>query len=239
MSYYEDGIKQFKQVMEQHRNENIKDVYNKRLEKIFLGIYAINYLSNRVELNKFFISNYYNVSFSCVLESFSLILNNYPRGSALVLRSGLENFVKYVIEVSNNISGSNYTINDRSYSENKKTLEIIIRNKYVAFLQERSISINSQMETYYKLLSGLSHSLVPESKSNTISYFSEIYVVNNTNVELVFEKLLNIIKEMFEFCVILCQPSFKEWDSYDLEKIFRLVFASDKSKKLLTLLKSV
>lgn len=238
MSHYEDAIKQLELILNNRVNKDIKILYEKELKKTFLGIYAINYLSNRIEINNFFISSYYDVTFSCLLESFSLITNNYPRGSSLVLRSGLENFLKYIIETLNNINKSNYIINDRSYSENKKTLETIINDKYILSLKEQSISLNSKMETQYKKLSALSHSLVPESKNNTINYFSEIDVVSKSNLDIVFENFLSIVNQMFSFCIIICQSSLKSWDSIDLEKILRMVFGKHRTLCFLTMLKA-
>lgn len=238
MSYYEDAINQFESILYNRGNQNVKDLYKDKLKKIFLGIYSINYLSNRIELDNFFSTDYYNISFSCLLEAFALILNNYPRGSSLVLRSSLENFVKHIIETSNKIYTSNYDINDRSYTENKKTLENIIKDKYEMSLKERSIRLNSQMECYYKRLSALSHSLIPESKNNTISYFSEVSIINNVNLDIVFDKHLEIIKAIFGFSIMICQSSLKNWESVDLQKILRMVFSKGKSERLLKSIKS-
>lgn len=237
MSYYEDAINQLQLITENYGNKEIKEVYQKEIEKVFLGIYIINYLSNRIELEKFFDYQYYKVSFSCLLESFSLILSNHPRGSSLVLRSALENFIKYIIEVSNSLKNIKYPINDRSYSENKKNLECIIKDYYNDDLKQNSISLNSQMETYYKKLSGLSHSLTSESKNNVISYFSDIKILNNDNLKIVFDKFLNIIKQMFGFCIIICEPSLKNWDSYDLNKVLRIVFGKSRTNCFLSMLK--
>lgn len=239
MSYYEDAIEQLQLIFKNKGNENIKTVYGAKLEKIFLGIYAINYLSNRIEIESLFISNYYNVSFSCLLESFSVIINNYPRGSSLVLRSGLENFIKYIIETLNSIYNVNHIIHDRSYTANKKTLETIVKDKFIIIsLKQQSISLNSKMETQYKILSALSHSLIPESKNNTMNYFSEVDVLNVSNLNIVFEQFSNIVYQMFSFCLIICQPSLKSWDSTDLEKILRIVYNKRKTLSFLTMLKA-
>ena len=238
MSYYEDAIEQFELILNSNGNENLKDIYRDELRKIFLGIYSINYLSNRIEIENLFRSNYYSVSFSCLLESFSLIINNYPRGSSLVLRSCLENFIKHIMETLNIIYKSNYIINDRSYSKNKKTLETIINDNYVYSLKEQSISLNGKMETLYKNLSALSHSLVPESRNNTIIYFSETNVVNESNLDIVFEKFLSIVNQVFSFCIIICQPSIKYLASVDLQKLFRMVFGRKKTLSFLKILKA-
>ncbi|WP_039652370.1 hypothetical protein [Clostridium tyrobutyricum] len=238
MSYSEDAIKQFKLILNQYGNTNIKEIYRDNLMKVFCTIYAINYLSNRIDLQNFFNSNYYKISFSCLLESFSLILNNYPRGTSLVLRSSLENFIKHLIETSNNINGKQYSIHDRSYSRNKKTMEEVINNEYVSSLKEKSISLNSQMETQYKRLSGLSHSLTIESKNNIVKYFSDIAVLNKDNLDTVFEKLFAVLDQIFSFCIIICQPSLKEWDSHELGKILKMTFGARKTESFKKMLKS-
>lgn len=238
MSYYEDAVKQLDSILSKNGNENIKTLYSKELKSIFLKIYAINFISNRVEFSELFKSNYYSVSFSCLLESFSLILNNYPRGSALVLRSSLENFIKYIIDQYDSIDEPKYLVNDRSYTENKKTLEVVINNECNTSFKEMGHSLNSKMETQYRKLSALSHSLIPESKNNTIQYLSQIDNINIDNLNIVIEKFVNITDNIFSFCIILCSFSLKEWETDTLEKIFRLAFGKNKTKKVLNLVKN-
>lgn len=224
MNYYEDALKEFNNVYTKDGVKKLKSNYKESLQKIFFVIYAINYLKNRIETKNNFSNEYFEISFSCLLESYSLIMNNYPRGSALVLRSSLENFLKSIIYIHNKKCNKKYHINDRSYTENKKTLETIIQSDYFEYLKKKSTTLNSQMESEYKSLSGLSHSLVPESKNNIIKYFSEIDKFNEDNITIVLKKILNVAKYIFGFCAIISQPSLKNWESDDLKKLLRLVY---------------
>lgn len=233
MSYYEDATCQLKSILNGYTNEEIKTTYKKDLEKIFLCLYAINYIQGRTEVKGNFNCDYYRISFSCLIESFSLIINNHPRAASLVLRSGLENFIKFIIFINNKKNDENYSINSRSYTANKNTLSCIIDKKYSAFFRDETNSLNSKMEAEYKKLSALSHSLVPESKDNTMKFLSEIKTLNKKNTEVVLEKIKKVELYIFSFCIILCKTSLKNWQSDELGKILRLVFGKPRTKTFL------
>ncbi|WP_313757089.1 hypothetical protein [Tissierella sp.] len=234
MSYYKDATLQLTDVLKKDVNREIITLYNDEIEKIFCGIYIINYISKRIELKEYFNSDYFNISFSCLMEAFSLALNNYSRASLLVLRSCLENFLKFIIEVINDPS---FEINDRSYSANKSTLDKAIEKHYLGKLKEESISLNSKMDKKYSMLSGLSHSLTEESKNNIIDYFSDLDIINKENIKITLIEILEIINQIFSFCIIICRTNFNQWDSLDLKKIFRMVFGQSKTRSFLSLVK--
>lgn len=237
MSYYEDAISQLDLLLKTNGNNEIKNNFKTKIEKVFLRIYTINYIANRIEVKDKFDSDYFKISFSCLLESYSLVLNNYPRGALLDLRSSLENFIKYVIYILNNSNGFTYFINDRSYTANKGTLDEIIDKIYDDILKSECTSLNSKMENEYKRLSGLSHSLVPESKNNIINYFSDIKILNEDNINIALEKIANIAEFIVSFCIIVCQPSIKNWESSELQKLFRLSFGKRKTETYIKALK--
>lgn len=101
MSYYEDSIKQLETILDIHKEDLVKNKFSKKIKDIFNKIYAINYLSKRIEVRNNFKNDYYDVCFSCLLEAFSLIIKNYPRAASLVLRSCIENYQKFIIEYHN------------------------------------------------------------------------------------------------------------------------------------------
>lgn len=237
MSYYEDAISQLDLLLETNGNDAVKNKFKEKVKSIFLKIYAINYITNRIEVKENFYSDYFKITFSCLIESYTLLLNNYPRGALLVLRSSLENFVKHIIYILNESNGHTYDINDRSYTANKVTLDEIIDKTYDIILKTECIRLNSRMENEYKKLSGLSHSLVPESKNSIINYFSDIKIINEDNINLTLEKISNIAESIFSFCIIICQASIKNWESIQLEKVFRLVFGIRKTETYIELLK--
>lgn len=231
MNYYiKDRNKQFNSILNTMVSKEIISKYEPELKKVFSTIYCINYLKNRTELERFFKTQYFDITFSCLLELFSLLLNNYPRGALLVLRSSLENFIKHIIQEYNQLLSKEYKINDRSYTVNKTELEKIIKNNSKESLKNESITLNSKMETSYKKLSGLSHSLTLESKNNILNYFSDINVVNDDNIIFAINHTKDVSQSILSFSVILCESSFKYWDSCELKKILRLAFGERKSQ---------
>ncbi|MCC0658303.1 hypothetical protein IC175_17240 [Clostridioides sp. ES-S-0123-01] len=231
MDYYiKDMNNQFNNILKIMTNTGISDVYESELRNIFSSIYSINYLKNKIELRHFFETQYFDITFSCLLESFSLLLNNYQRGALLVLRSSLENFIKHIIQEYNQLLSEEYKINDRSYTANKVELEKIIKNNSKWSLKNESRSLNSRMENSYKKLSALSHSLTSESKNNILNYFSDINVVNDDNIRFAINNTIEVLQSIFSFSIIICESSFKYWDSYELNKILKLVFGDRKSQ---------
>lgn len=224
MSYYEDSIKQLQTILDIHKEDLVKNKFSKKIKDIFNKIYAINYLSKRIEVRNNFKNDYYDVCFSCLLEAFSLIIKNYPRGASLVLRSCIENYQKFIIEYHNiNKLFNIYSIDDRSYSANKATLDKVIKFSYKDKLQEKGLSLNTKLQEKYSRLSGLSHSLVPESRNNTLKYFSDLSILNVEMVNKVLEELSEISTHIFIFQTIICKDSLKLWDRNELSKLFRLV----------------
>lgn len=233
-----DIEQQLVEVLRRNTMVDIKDIYGDDLKEIFSCIYMINYLSNRVELKKNFTSKYFEVTMSCMIEAFDLLVTNHVRGSSLVLRSSLESFLKHILEVCiYNIDDKSYKINDRCYNANKITLDNIINNYIKESFRGKCISLNSKMETKYGKLSGISHSLVVESTSNTLLYFEDLSKVNKQNIELIIKYFIEISKCVFSFCIILCEKSFKNWNSDELKKILTVIFGKNQSKTYLCKLK--
>lgn len=226
--YNKDIDSQIAKILLNSRSEIIKSKYKQELYKIFSAIYAINYLKNKAETKRYFNTKYFKITYSCLLESYSLLLNNYPRGSSLVLRSGLENFIKHAINIINIEYNQIYSINDRSYSVNKGTLEKIISDVLKSSFEQINKEINGQMEKQYRELSGLSHSLTPESISNTFDYFFDLDNVDKNNVDVVIVKFTEISSLIFSLSIILCEPSLKLWEKDELEGILNIVFGKRK-----------
>lgn len=242
MNYIEDAINQFNNISKSYSN-NVIDIYKDDIINIFYSIYELNYICNRIEVRKFYDSNYFNVSFSCLLESFSLVLDNYPRGAALVMRSSLENFLKYIIEFYNKYeSCEEFSIDDRKYTCNKVTLTEIIGKIYnmgeiSEQVKSECLSLNGKMESIYKKLSGISHSLVPENR-NTISYFDEIRNVKENYIQIIIGNLNDIANIFISFTLILGIKSFKNWNSDDLREVIGISFGKKKSNTYIKMLKN-
>ena len=235
--YNKDIDLQFAKILATSRSEMMKSKYSEELAEIFSAIYAINYLRNKVETKRYFNTTYFKITYSCLLESYSLILNNYPRGSSLVLRSAVENFIKHVINIINSEYNKSYNINDKSYSANKATLEKIISDVLKRSFEEINKGINGQMERQYRELSGLSHSLTPESISNTFNYFFDLDNVNKKNVDLVIVKFTQVSRLIFSLSIILCEPSLKLWERDELDGILNIIFGKRRRETYIKKLK--
>jgi hypothetical protein len=227
-----DCTSQLQTVFDKINNETVRQNYSEIIEKCFSYLYVINYLTGRVELKRFFSNISFNVSYSCLIESFILLLENYPRGSALVLRSALENFVKSIIEVSGE---GRYSINDRAYSENRKTINTLIEQEYPPKYHELFKKTNDQMQNIYGHLSGLSHSLTPESQNNLLGYFSDASVINQANLNAVFGKFLNVLDCIFICSLLLSRGSLELWERDSLEEVLSIVFGKKRTTNLLML----
>lgn len=236
-NYISDIENQFKIILTNSYTNIVIDEFENELFNIFKHIYLINFLKNRIELGRFFDTEYMNISISCIIESFSLLLNNYPRGSSLVLRSSLENFLKHLISKHNFFIEVNYTISDRNYTANKLTFETIIDRHFKEVFKSDGKSLNSKMESSYKKLSGISHSLVTESKNNLLIYFSDLCVINPNNISQVIDIYNKIIICIVENILILCEPSLKCWELMEVQKLLRIVFGSRKTKSYLDKIK--
>lgn len=237
-SFREDIEEQLEVCLMKSCVNEIGQKYRDELREIFECIYMLNYLSNRIELRRNFESKYFNVSLSCLIEAFQLLINNYSRGSSLVLRSALENFIKHILKFYiSNQEECGLEINDRSYTENKITLDKIINSYIKRELTAKGKSINSKMETEYKKLSGLSHSLVAESQNNTLKYFNDLEKVNDDNISLVITHFINVAKYIYSFGIIINEKSFRNWDYSDLKEVLRTVFGSSQTKTYLKNLK--
>ena len=121
---------------------------------------------------------------------------------------------------------------------NKTTLEKIIDNEFKEDFKQNGKEINGKLERIYKNLSGLSHSLTQESKSNTLDYFFDLDEINKDNIELVIVKYIEVSYLLFSLSIILCGPSLKLWDRNHLEMLLRLVFGKRRSNTYIKKIKS-
>lgn len=236
-NYNLDMSNQFEKILGTSNHEILKASYRNELEKIFCIIYAINYLKNRVEVKRFFQTDYFRIAYSCLLEAYSLLLNNYSRGSALVLRSALENYLKHTLKIINELYEESYKINDRSYSVNKGEFEKVINNILKVSFKQECKTINGKMEAEYKQLSGLSHSLTPESINNTLYFFFDINDINKKNIDIVIDKFIKVATQIFSLSIILCEPSLRLWDKMELETLLDFVYGSKKKNSYIKMIR--
>lgn len=239
MSRFDNDINfQFNKIIDESSNILLIESNKQSLSRIFNNIYAINYLKNSAELKVFINTEYFSITYSCLIETFSLILNNYTRASSLVLRSAIENYIKHLIQIINNEYDCNYNIHDRRYSDNKSTLEMIILKEMKDCFKNDANSVNGRLDKNYNELSGLSHSLTENSRSNIIAYFNDITnKLDKVNINNIIIKLEETTFDIFMLLIIMCQPSFKHWVSTELESVLKIVFGVRKTKTYIENLK--
>lgn len=212
--------------------DSVINYNNSDIQRCFSFLYTINFLSKRIELKHLFNTKAFIVSYSCLIESFILLLENYPRGSSLVLRSALENFIKFVIEISGE---GKYSINDRSYGENRKTLDKVINSEIPVKYQKIFMTTNAQMHHVYGKLSGLSHSLTPESQNNLLKYFSDSDLMITRNIDTVITYTISVLEYIFTCSLLVSRSSLERWDRADLNEIIGSIYGKKRTKKLLEL----
>lgn len=229
ISDYQD---QLQTILHSQGNEFIKREYSAKIEENFSYLYALNVIARRIELVKFFDTQYFSIAYSCLIESFSLVLDNHSRGSSLVLRSALENFLKNVVQIAGNNS---YRINDRSYSANQQTLESIIDNEYPDKYRELFKKTNAQMNRIYGILSGLSHSLTPESQNNMLSFFSDSKTISRDRIDFVFDNMKLVLEYIFTSSLLISRTSLELWDRSTLKDVLSLVYGTKRTANTLLL----
>ncbi|AUD23884.1 MULTISPECIES: hypothetical protein [Bacillus cereus group] len=206
----------------------------KEFQKIFSGIFLINYLSNRAELHRFFQTDYYQITFSCIIESYHLLIQNYPRGSLLILRSAIENYFKHLIA---SVDMEMYKVHDRVFNANKITLDKISNQVYVTDIGVLAKAHISRLESVYGKLSGLSHSLTAESKS-VVRYFSDIKLNNELSLKAI-QEYGKVIDSIVYLLFPLCYQSFVLWEKNDFEEILDVYLGKKAQKTMLGLVKGV
>ncbi|HEK9101992.1 TPA: hypothetical protein SUB30_003392 [Bacillus pseudomycoides] len=228
----EDCRNQLEIVLKDIKCELIKESKIEEIEKCFSYLYIVNFVSKKYVLRNFFKNTAFNVSYSCLIESLVLLLENHPRGSALVLRSALENFLKSIIETAGE---GQYKINEKSYLANKNTMDKVIEDKFPDKYQMMFKTINNQMYTVYGKLSGLSHSLTTESQRNLLLFFSDTNNLNKPSIDSVFEKFLAVLDCIFTSCLLIVWRSLENWERGELKEVLLVVFGGKRTEKMLSL----
>lgn len=191
----------------------------KKESKTFLRVYVLWSLSKRPELEKWLHNNYYVVSLSFLLEAFTCLMLNQTSGAQLLLRSSVENFIKFCL------STENLTIDNTRFKQNLKSLRTVYND-------EKILQHISKLETIYHDLSKLSHS----ASSSEISIVN--YIGQTLNVtELEFTNTITYIRKIIDiyllFIFTICRESLKKWDSSDLRNTLKIGFKDNKVKSIL------
>lgn len=203
-----------------HKNVD-KEKYEK---KLFYEIYFIWYMSNRGELSHFLNHDYYNYTCSFMYESYISLILNQLTAASLLLRSSIENFIKFLL-ISKNLEPNN-----TRFKENTRKLKNEIRND----------TVNSEIDklvTIYSDLSSISHS-ANENKINIIKYLSSTIKSSKKLKKDTISHFKKTVRIYDYFLLKICKLSLSRWDTNDLNNVLHIVFKDKQSKNIINNLKN-
>lgn len=212
-------------------NSVILKPYEADFFSVYKQIFFINYLANRVETKNFFDTDYYKISFSCLVEANLALLSNYSRGSSLLLRSSLESMLKHLIITLD----KNSEIDDRQYSKNYDALK---KSKSTnSKIKERVLLLNEKMKSLYSNLSSISHSLTELTNENVYKYFSDNRDLNKKSVSAIMNFFEQLVNYTVEISLYLSLCSLENWDTEDLDSLLSLVYGNKRKEKMIRFIK--
>lgn len=209
-------------------NDCINNARKKNNPKKYKYIFGINYIVSRPELSEYW-NKYFKRSISFLFEAYCSISLGQTDGGYFLLRSSVENFVKFVAKGL----GEESKINDRGFKDNNR---ILINYAW----QEKDLHLKNKannFQTDYNNFSKLSHSVI-NSNENPISFFSERNKKFDSQYTAAMAVFKRIIKNYICFIVYLCKNSLMKWDSEDLMETLNIIFTENESKVIYKFLKS-
>lgn len=233
MINYQQSIKyqsdQFKEKIIIPLLESSQVLSTERIEKTYKYIYLLNLLKSRPELKKFW-NNYLHWSISFLYEAFVSASLGQKHGCYFLLRSSLENFVKFVCEAI----GKSEEINDRVFKNNNHILttydwlenDLNMLGKVCSF------------QTMYNNFSKLSHSAIRLNNQNPISYFDKIVENFDSEYNDAMKDIQKLSDLYIYFIIFICKSSLKKWDTDDLITIFKISCTNNQTKIILNFLKN-
>lgn len=193
-------------------------------KKLFYEIYFLWHISNRGELSHWLRKDYYEYTCSFMYESYISLLLNQLTATSLLLRSSIENFIKFLL-ISRNLEPNN-----TRFKENTRKLKNEIKNN----------NINPEIDklvTIYGKLSSISHS-ANKNKIDIIKYLSS---TTHSSKKLKKDTISYFIKtvRIYDFFILkICKLSLCQWDTDDLSNVLHIVFNDKQSQKIIIHLKN-
>lgn len=209
-------------------NDYINNARKKNNPKKYKYIFGINYIVSRPELSEYW-NKYFKWSISFLFEAYCSISLGQTNGGYFLLRSSVENFVKFVAKGL----GEESKINDRGFKDNNR---ILINYAW----QEKDLHLKNKadrFQTEYNDFSKLSHSAI-NSNRNPISFFFEQNKSFDSRYTAAMAVFKRIVKNYIYFIVYLCKNSLMKWDTEDLMETLNIVFTENESKVIYKFLKS-
>lgn len=201
----------------------------KKIAKTYKYIFLLNLLKSRPELKKFW-NDYLHWSISFLYEAFVSSSLGQKNGCYFLLRSSLENFVKFVCEAI----GERKEINDYGFKSNNHILttynwpdnDLNILGKVCSF------------QTMYNNFSKLSHSAIKLNDQNLIPYLGKIVEEFDNEYNDAASNIKKVADSYLYLMIFVCKSSLKKWDTSDLTNIFKISCTDNQIKIILSFLKN-
>ncbi|VDG23721.1 hypothetical protein [Lactobacillus gallinarum] [Lactiplantibacillus mudanjiangensis] len=203
---------------------NIKNISSKKVDASYSYVYFIHYLTNRAELKTFVSNTYLDVSLSFYKEAYIAMLLGQKSAYTLLLRSSLENFIKYMLEYYC------LEIDPTRFKQNVHTLR-----SSSSFPNTLITELDSFIDIYHDY-SGLSHSVINRN-INIISYLEAGTKEKKQNFTDNLEQLRKMSKKYGYFLIYICKSSLQIWDTNDLLSMLSIIYSSSQTSSIITTLK--
>lgn len=190
------GIR-FKQKVIPNMINNFQAIDSKSFQKSYNHIATINLFYSRPELSRFW-NDYLSWSISFLFKAYIAASLGQNDACNLLLRSSLENFVKFLVVAI----GKKNAINDRGFKDNN---HILVINSW----PDDELGISSIVHTFqttYNNFSKLSHSAIKLDKNNLFQYFDK----NNETFKNDYLTSMNKICSLSKDYISIILPKFQE-----------------------------
>lgn len=211
---------QFKKYKEEILEENFEKAKKFNKVKKYKYIFAINYFVSRPELSKYW-NNYFKWSLSFLYEAYYSFSLGRTDSGVLLLRSSIDNFVKFIIKSI----GKEDQIGETVFKPNN---HILVTYEW----KENQLNLTNKSRIFqeeYNNFSRLSHSAI-NSSATPISFFSQLNKDFKANYEYGMKSFKRIAKIYIYFIVYVCQDSLKKWDTVDLEETLSIMMLTKEER---------
>ncbi|MFD0897356.1 hypothetical protein [Loigolactobacillus binensis] len=202
----------------------LDEIGNKKLYKSYKYVYFIHYFTNRFELRKFTNDEYFKVSISFCNEAYISMMLNQKNASLLLLRSSIENFIKFML----NYYGLD--IDPTRFKTNKGTLQ---KSGLL------TTDLNSKLDrllSFYNDFSGLSHSAT-NINTDIIEFLNLATTLRPTNFNKNYCSFTKIMKIYIYFIISICSESLIKWDTADLKNSLSIIFSDYETIQIISEIK--
>lgn len=206
-----------------------------QMKYFFRRIYVINLLKNRLELSDIFDGSF-NEPFSLLLESTFSMFSGQCRASLLLLRSALESIFHFCTmkereRIKTIDSDAIFNEIDYRFIDTKKKLV----GDITPYVSEKEygeyFTTIERCATYYKKLSGVVHSMNRKSPILISTFYVDLQEDTLIDIDDFFELYRETLNNIFVLLYFLLRSNLKEWDTYDLKDILKVVYKKERQVK--------